>query len=135
MATTTKPLAKALANVIKTVKRQAGIAVTITRGGNSHTTTAVPAETPVELVGDEDVSAHARFFDWLFDPADYQSPTGTQVDPRRDDKITVTEAGHDAEDHVYQAAETPIDRQVWRHSDEAARAFLRVHTVLVDDGD
>lgn len=126
-------LSDVLANVFGTIADLSGVTITYTRGADSVSLTAVPGRTPVELLEGDDVVEQLRYTDWLIDPAELLL-AGSQVEPRRNDQITVADTDSDMNGNLFRCTELPIDRQVWRYSEEHARAWIRVHSLLVDDG-
>lgn len=126
--------ANALASALRTLKVHAGVTIRYTQDGGSATLTAVPANTPVELLEAEDaVSQQLRYTDWLIDPTELVLG-GSRVEPRRNATVEVTDESHALYGATFVVTPPPADRQVWRYSDEHARAWLRVHTLMTGDG-
>lgn len=127
-------LSTALAHVIGTLKRLAGVTVVYSQGGAQVTLIAVPAQTPVELLaGNDGVNQQVRYTDWLVSPADLV-PGGVQTEPKRNATLEVQDTRHKLHGCQFVVTAVPFDRKVWRYSDEHGRTWIRVHTVMTSDG-
>lgn len=126
---------RALHNSHHTLRQLAGVKITYDQDGDQvQNLVAVPGQTPVELIGaEQDVEAQVRYTDWLIDPAQLIL-NGAATEPKRNATITVTDTESELYGATFRTTELPVDRKVWRYSDEHSRSWLRIHSLMTSDG-
>ena len=109
-----------------TLQTTDGVTVSYVDGFGSVSLTAVPGQTPVELIDElGSVAQQSRFVDWLIDPVDLVID-GKTITPLKSHKITRTVSGTL---RTYRVTEIP-GGEVWRYVHDS-QLMIRVHTLLV----